>query len=179
MAAEFSVPFLQIPKSLGKFSSSLARGENPAIINFGALILLAVIALIGSVIGSLRAPGMSLDSSGLTSLFKTDADNEMEPSNWVWTSLKDSMMHEDGLLNDCAQKFICLTASEAIERRRKGGNTQLDNLIEEVGRRVHVGDVKLGGSVAKAINRAFSGGGCGGFFRTCSMKINPLQHYLI
>lgn len=142
-------------------------------------MLLGIIAIIGTMIGSIRVPDvMSLDSSGLSSLFKNNADNDMESSNWLLASLKNSMMQEDGLLNECAQKFVCLTANEALERRRKGENTQMDTLIAEISQRVQVGDVKLGGSVAKAVRRAFSAGGCSGFFGSCSVKINPMQHYL-
>ncbi|XP_059611130.1 uncharacterized protein LOC132258044 [Phlebotomus argentipes] len=178
MAVEFSVPFLQVPKSLGKFSSSLARGQNPATINFGAILLLSIIAVIGTVIGNFWAPGTSMmNSPGLTSLFKTDADSSTS-NNWIWTSVKDSMLKEDGMLNDCAKKFVCLTTAEAIERRRHGINSQLDSLIEGVTRRVHLRDVQPGVSVSMAIERAFSGG-CSGHFNNCSAKIQPLQHYLI
>ncbi|GAB0097694.1 hypothetical protein DMENIID0001_133600 [Sergentomyia squamirostris] len=182
MAVEFSVPFLQIPKSLGKFSSSLARGENPATINFGALLLLSIIAVIGTIVGSLKAPGYSSDPSGLTSLFKTDNESPpIESSNWLWTTVRDSMMMESGILNDCAQKFVCMTTAEASASRRRNGGSQLDSLIAGISQRIQMGDMKLGKSVSKAIESALNAGesGCSTTFQKCAVKINPLQHYLV
>lgn len=92
--------------------------------------------------------------------------------------MKDTIIHNGWMLNDCVQKFVCLTTMETIKRRKRGENNLLDNLIEGVSRNVDLSNIKLDASFTKAIPRDLTGDKCN-INDNCSVKIHPLQYYLI